>query len=89
MGYAVKGLVRGRVQGVGYREFVRKNAVERGITGSATNLSDGKVQVILNGPRTEVNKVQHLVASGPPSATVSALSWELIDVPEEEEFVIG
>ena len=37
--------VRGRVQGVGFRWWVRARALELGLVGSATNLDDGRVQV--------------------------------------------
>ena len=42
-------LVRGRVQGVGYRYFVEKTAAELGITGYAKNLDDGNVEVYAVG----------------------------------------
>lgn len=43
--------VRGRVQGVGFRWWTRARALELGLTGSATNLGDGRVQVVAEGPR--------------------------------------
>jgi acylphosphatase len=43
-------LVSGSVQGVGYRWFVRGLAADAGLTGSATNLPDGRVEVVLEGP---------------------------------------
>lgn len=43
--------VDGLVQGVGFRWWVRSRALELGLTGSATNLPDGRVQVIAEGPR--------------------------------------
>lgn len=43
--------VRGRVQGVGFRWWVRSRALELGLAGSATNLSDGRVEVVAEGPR--------------------------------------
>jgi acylphosphatase len=46
--------VSGRVQGVGYRAFVGREAGRRGLSGSATNLGDGRVQVVAVGPRDEV-----------------------------------
>jgi acylphosphatase len=42
-------LVRGRVQGVGYRYFVEKIAAELGVTGYAKNLDDGSVEVYAVG----------------------------------------
>ena len=44
-------LVRGRVQGVGFRWWTRARALELGLAGSATNLADGRVQVVAEGPR--------------------------------------
>jgi len=38
--------VEGRVQGVGFRWWVRARALERGLAGVAENLVDGRVQVI-------------------------------------------
>lgn len=43
--------VTGRVQGVGFRWWTRARALELGLTGSATNLDDGRVQVVAEGPR--------------------------------------
>ncbi|MGH8823688.1 MAG: acylphosphatase [Jiangellaceae bacterium] len=43
--------VDGRVQGVGFRWFVRRVAVELGLAGHATNRPDGTVEVVAEGPR--------------------------------------
>ena len=43
--------VRGRVQGVGFRWWTRCRALELGLTGQATNLDDGRVEVVAEGPR--------------------------------------
>ncbi|MGY1823689.1 acylphosphatase [Geodermatophilus sp. SYSU D00079] len=45
----VVALVSGAVQGVGYRWFVRTRAADAGLAGSATNLADGRVEVVLEG----------------------------------------
>jgi acylphosphatase len=42
--------VEGRVQGVGFRWWVRANALELGLTGYAENLTDGRVKVVAEGP---------------------------------------
>ncbi|MGY1769827.1 acylphosphatase [Blastococcus sp. SYSU D00813] len=58
--------VSGLVQGVGYRWFVRGLARDAGLAGSATNLPDGSVEVVLEGP---VDVVRGVVdALGGPSA---------------------
>jgi acylphosphatase len=42
--------VEGRVQGVGFRWWVRVRALERGLAGCAENLIDGRVKVVAEGP---------------------------------------
>ena len=53
----VVALVSGEVQGVGFRWFVRQQATSRGLVGSATNLADGRVEVVLQGPPADVDAV--------------------------------
>jgi acylphosphatase len=43
--------MRGRVQGVGMRWWVRSRALELGLVGTATNLDGGRVEVVAEGPR--------------------------------------
>lgn len=43
--------VHGRVQGVGFRWWVRARALEFGLVGSVANLADGRVEVVAEGPR--------------------------------------
>ncbi len=47
--------VRGRVQGVGFRWWTRARALELGLAGWALNLSDGRVEVVAEGPRRPVS----------------------------------
>jgi acylphosphatase len=50
-------VVSGHVQGVGYRYFVRGLAGAAGLEGSARNLADGRVEVVLEGPADAVHGV--------------------------------
>ncbi|MGY1621622.1 acylphosphatase [Geodermatophilus sp. SYSU D00965] len=50
-------VVSGSVQGVGYRWFVRGRAEAAGLAGSATNLADGRVEVVLEGDDAAVAAV--------------------------------
>jgi acylphosphatase len=50
-------VVSGHVQGVGYRWFVRSLAEAAGLTGSARNLPDGRVEVVLEGTADDVAAV--------------------------------
>ena len=81
-GLRVVALVEGRVQGVGFRWFVRQLATERGLAGSATNLADGRVEVVLEGPAEDVRAV--LAALSGPDAP-GAVS----DVQQRDDVVRG
>jgi acylphosphatase len=66
---AVKVTVRvsGRVQGVGFRYWTREAAERLGLRGSATNLPDGRVEIIAEGPRARcVALLDELRGDGPP-----------------------
>jgi acylphosphatase len=49
--------VRGRVQGVGFRWWVRSNALELGLIGTAENLVDGRVKVVAEGDRDQLTEL--------------------------------
>ncbi|WP_030164362.1 acylphosphatase [Spirillospora albida] len=54
--------VRGHVQGVGFRWWVRSRALELGLTGTAANLRDGRVEVVAEGPRGRCRLLLDLLA---------------------------
>jgi acylphosphatase len=55
--------VRGRVQGVGFRYWVRSLARDLGLRGSATNLTDGRVAVVVEGPRPACQSLLDAIGS--------------------------
>ena len=63
-------LVRGRVQGVGYRYFAERAAHELGLTGFARNLDDGRVEVYAVGPEDKLSQLSGLLRRGPRWADV-------------------
>ncbi|MDS1270650.1 acylphosphatase [Lipingzhangella sp. LS1_29] len=56
--------VRGRVQGVGFRWWVRSRALELGLRGAATNLTDGRVEIVAEGGREPCERLLELVRDG-------------------------
>ncbi len=68
---AYRYLVRGRVQGVGYRYFVLRQADAFGVTGFARNRADGSVEVVAEGHRDDIEALLEALHSGPPGALVS------------------
>ena len=56
--------VSGRVQGVGFRWWTRSRALELGLVGSATNLDDGRVEVVAQGPAQACERLLELLSGG-------------------------
>ena len=66
-------LISGDVQGVGFRAFVRRHALDLGLAGSAENLSDGRVEVVAEGPRSELEHLLVFLRRGPAHAKVEGV----------------
>ncbi|MCC6262299.1 MAG: acylphosphatase [Bryobacterales bacterium] len=69
-------VVRGRVQGVGYRFFVEKHAQRMGLRGYAKNLGDGTVEVVAYGASSAIQELEGLLRIGPRLALVSGVETE-------------
>lgn len=57
--------VSGFVQGVGYRQFVRHQAMRLGLTGWAKNLPDNRVEAVFAGSREQIEKMILICKKGP------------------------
>jgi acylphosphatase len=66
-------VIRGRVQGIGYRAWTEVTALERGIEGWVRNRRDGSVEALLGGPEDEVAAMIAECRRGPPGARVDAI----------------
>ena len=62
---AKRWLVRGRVQGVGYRAFAQRSAAALGLTGYTRNLDDGRVEVYAVGSEEQLSRLAALLYQGP------------------------
>jgi acylphosphatase len=71
--------VEGRVQGVGYRDYVRRRASGLGLVGYVMNLKDGRVRVHAEGEREVIEELMRLLDKGPPLSRVDrvAVRWLL------------
>ena len=66
-------VVRGRVQGVGYRAFVEDEAIRRGLTGWVRNRRDGTVEALFIGDEPALRDMEASCRRGPSLAVVSRL----------------
>jgi len=85
----VVALVEGHVQGVGYRWFVRGTAIARGLAGAATNLPDGRVEVVLEGPPDDVRSVLAELSGPRAPGAVSAVTLRDDVVQGRPGFTVG
>jgi acylphosphatase len=85
----VVALVDGQVQGVGYRWFVRQAATVRGLAGSATNLPDGRVEVVLQGPDDDVRAVLGELAGHSAPGRVTGVDHRHDAVQDVRGFTTG
>lgn len=65
--------ISGRVQGVGFRWFVREEARRLGLSGWVTNLPDGAVEVFAGGEASSLERLRRALEVGPTGAGVVAL----------------
>lgn len=70
---AKKFLIKGRVQGVGFRYFADRWATQLGICGYAKNLWDGNVEVYAIGNAVALEELKRQLTEGPRSARVTAI----------------
>lgn len=66
-------VVRGRVQGIGFRYFVQRIAERAGLKGWVRNLPDGGVEIEVDGTRAEIELFVHQIKTAHPAAHVTAL----------------
>lgn len=69
-------LVRGRVQGVGFRYFVQKEAVRLGLRGWVRNLEDGRVEALAQGVPLQLDEFEGALHRGPRWAEVRGVDIE-------------
>jgi acylphosphatase len=82
-------IVRGTVQGVGYRAFVERNAHERGLAGWVRNRRDGSVEAVLSGPADAVDAALAALRKGPSSAKVTGVQVSEAGESELRERLAG
>jgi acylphosphatase len=66
--------ISGRVQGVGFRWFVREEARRLGLSGWVTNLPEGEVEVRAAGEGSSLERLRRALEVGPTGAEVQAVS---------------
>jgi acylphosphatase len=68
-------IVRGRVQGIGYRAWAERVALSRGLTGWVRNRRDGSVEAVFIGEDDAVEAMVEACRTGPAGAFVAAVDY--------------
>jgi acylphosphatase len=66
-------VISGRVQGVGFRYFVRQQALALRLAGWVRNLPDGRVEAFVEGSSSEIDSIEQRLREGPPGSHVEDL----------------
>jgi DNA ligase D-like protein (predicted 3'-phosphoesterase) len=85
---AIRAVVRGRVQGVGFRDATVRKAQQNGIFGWVRNAEDGSVLVHLEGPDSAVSQTLVFLEEGPRGAGVAAVEVQAAKVEGHEQFAV-
>ena len=85
---AVRLIVSGRVQGVGFRWSTRAEAERVGARGWVRNLPDGTVEIHLEGDDAPVVHMRRWAAQGPPGAKVERVDERAVDAESVNAFDI-
>jgi acylphosphatase len=80
-------LIGGRVQNVGFREWMVRRAQALGVEGWVRNLRDGRVEALVFGETDAVEELLRECRRGPPMAEVTTIDEEMADPPAEPGFV--
>ncbi len=86
---AARFLVSGHVQGVFFRASTRDQAQRLGLRGYASNLPDGRVEVLAIGEADAIDALERWLQQGPPHAHVQSVVREADADDGREGFVIG
>ncbi len=79
-------VIAGRVQGVGYRDWLREQAEQLGLHGWVRNRRDGTVEALIHGDEPAIQELLRACRRGPRLASVRDILEELAEPPEEPGF---
>ena len=85
---ALRAVVRGRVQGVGFRDAILSRARELGVLGWVRNGEDGTVLAHVEGSGAAVEALAAFLGEGPPAARVEGVETEPAKVDGHEQFAV-
>lgn len=83
--YEMHAIVKGRVQGIGFRALTRYHALGLGIKGTVKNLPDGSVEIYAQGSRQRLEELIKLLGEEVGSGEIHDTSIEYFPVEQQHE----
>lgn len=80
--------VNGDLQGTGFKQAIADKAAEQGVAGWVKDLSDGRIEAVIEGPRDEVYRVVGVCRAGPRGGNVSGVQVDREPPRDERSFKI-
>ncbi|MCB1546379.1 MAG: acylphosphatase [Hyphomicrobiaceae bacterium] len=80
--------VKGRVQGVGYRQWALRMGTDLGLDGWVRNRRDGSVEALFSGPAEQVETMLARCGSGPRAAVVTGVETTRTEPPDIAGFEV-
>ncbi|VVB83316.1 Acylphosphatase [uncultured archaeon] len=85
---AVRLYIKGTVQGIFFRQFIKDNAERNNVKGFARNLEDGRVEVFIEGNQEDVDKMIELCRKGPKHSQIDDVELKEEKFQDFKEFKI-
>ena len=76
-------IVKGRVQGVGFRYFTQERAIFLGLTGWVRNRWNGTVELVAEGPKEDLESLLNAVSRGPRAGTTQNVKHDWMEATGE------
>lgn len=79
-------IIKGKVQGVFFRDFARQNANKYNLTGYVKNLKNGDLEIIIQGNASKITEFTNLCNRGPIFAKVNSIVVTPYEIDTPFEF---
>ena len=85
---AVRLYIKGTVQGIFFRQFIKENAERNDVKGFVRNLEDGRVEVFIEGDNENIDKMIELCNKGPKHSKIDNVEVKEEKIQDFKEFKI-
>ncbi len=86
--YSVKVSISGKVQGVGFRNWIRQKSILYGVNGYCANMKDGRVNAVFEGSEFSVNKMVLLCSKWPEKSSPPFVDFEMQPITGYRNFTV-